>query len=87
MYTYTTRHHLPYGCLLVDFTIQSLSLPPSLPPSLPLSLSLSLSLDIVFTTAHSAKGLEFHTVKVANDYISEAYSGPVQNEFRPSKEF
>ena len=44
-----------------------------------------LSLDIVFSTAHSAKGLEFHTVEIDEDFIEEAHSDPEPGDFLPGK--
>ena len=35
-----------------------------------LILSLLLSTDIVFSTAHKSKGLEFQTVKLVDDFLS-----------------
>ena len=44
-----------------------------------------LSLDIVFSTAHSAKGLEFHTVEIEDDFLEEAHSDPEPGDFLPGK--
>lgn len=33
-------------------------------------------LDVIFTTAHKAKGLEFDTVKLADDFLRE----PLEDE-------
>ena len=43
----------------------------------------ALSLATVFSTAHSAKGLEFHTVKIDNDFLEGSHSGT--DDFTPSK--
>ncbi len=43
--------------------------PPSLPPS--------PYIDIVFSTTHKSKGLEWETVQIANDYLDYATRGHI----------